>query len=90
MSNVNFNPIISNDELNNIITEVVPIISKTKIPLTLEQKQKNYTRVNEINNNKYSNNAEFKNKKKQQAKDYYNSRKDAFIELQELKKSLVK
>ena len=89
MSHVNFNPIISNDELNNIITEVVPIISKTKIPLTLEQKQKNYTRVNEINNNKYSNNAEFKNKKKQQAKDYYNSRKDAFNELQTLKKRLV-
>jgi len=38
MSNVNFDPVITINELNNIITEVVPIISKTKIPLTLEQK----------------------------------------------------
>jgi len=89
MSNVNFDPIISNDELNNIITETVPIISKTKIPLTLEQKQKNYTRVNDINNNKYSTNTIFREKKKQQAKEYYLSRKEAYNELQALKKSLV-
>jgi len=89
MSNVNFNPIINNNELNNIITEVVPIIVKTKIPITLEQKQKNYTRVNEINNNKYSTNPVFKEKKKLQAREYYQSRKEAYNELQNIKKGLV-
>jgi len=81
MSNLNFEPIITDDVINSIITDVVPI--------NVELKQKNYSRVNAINNKKYNTNAEFKEKKKRQAKQYYNSRKDAFIELQELKKSLV-
>ena len=82
MSNLNFEPIITDDVINSIITDVVPI--------NVELKQKNYSRVNAINNKKYSTNAEFKEKKKRQAKEYYKSRKDAYNELQELKKSLVK
>lgn len=82
MSNLNFEPIITDDVIDSIITDIVPI--------NTELKQKNYSRVNAINNKKYSTNTEFKDKKKRQAKEYYQSRKDAFIELQELKKSLVK
>ena len=82
MSNINFEPIITDDVIDTIITDIVPI--------NVELKQKNYSRVNAINNKKYSNNAEFKEKKKRQAKEYYKSWKDVFIELQELKKSLVK
>jgi hypothetical protein len=81
MSNINFTPIISDEEISNIIIDIVPI--------NLELKKKNYSKVNEINNNKYNTNPDFKAKKKRQAKEYYNSRKDAFIELQELKKSLL-
>jgi len=82
MSNINFEPIITDDVIDTIITDIVPI--------NVELKQKNYSRVNAINNKKYNTNTEFKEKKKRQSKEYYKSRKDAYNELQELKKSLVK
>lgn len=82
MSNIIFEPIITDDVIDSIITDIVPI--------NTELKQKNYSRVNAINNKKYNTNADFKEKKKRQAKEYYKSRKDAYNELQSLKRTLVK
>jgi hypothetical protein len=82
MSNLIFQPVITDDIIDSIITDIVPI--------DIELKQSNYRKVNAINNKKYSTNPDFKEKKKRQAKEYYQSRKDAYNELQVLKKQLGK